>query len=385
MSDINKLEIPQASQNERMIIDVIRRSPGILRSEVTRQTNLTQQSVHRILKGLLKKDVILLGTPMTSGRGQPSPTVTLNPKAWYSIGVSINTDTAAVILVDFCGNELATIQNSKSPTGPEKTLQWVKHIISLWLSKFKIPRAQIVGVGFAIMGYFIEGRRILRAPVPMNQWSHINLQSKLQQELNFNVWIANNATAAAIGEALSGAGLHYSDFAYLSFNYGFGAGIVIDGHPLFGAFGNAGEIGRIYQKEEMVKRPALENLLIKLASHDIHLSSISALHENFNPSWPGITQWVEETTPYLVRAINAFRATIDPQAIVIGGRIPHSLARLLLKSILQQGIFQEGDKSPKPDIFISEIEGEPILSGAALLPLRACFFHIENEYHATIK
>lgn len=381
MSDIKELVIPQASPNERMIIDVIRRSPGILRSAITRKTNLTQQSVHRILEGLLKRDVILLGTPTTSGRGQPSPTVMLNPNAWFSIGISINTDTTAVALVDFCGNILTTAENHKPPTEPIETLQWIERLISQWLLKFQIARTQIVGVGFAIMGYFIKERQIIRTPGTMSQWSHINLHTQLQKSLNFNVWIANNATAAAIGESLSGAGLQYTNFAYLSFNYGFGAGIVINGHPLFGAFGNAGEIGRIYQKEEMSKRPALENLLIQLASHGIHLSSISALHDNFNPAWPGVTQWVAETTPYLVRAINAFRATVDPQAIVIGGRIPRSLAKLLLRSVQRQGIFQENDQSSKPDIFISKIEGEPILSGAALLPLRACFFHTETEFY----
>ena len=41
---------PLASENERLILDIVRRHEPIARAAITAHTNLTQQSVHRLWK-----------------------------------------------------------------------------------------------------------------------------------------------------------------------------------------------------------------------------------------------------------------------------------------------------------------------------------------------
>ena len=44
--------LPDLSQTERLILDTVRRMPGITRSALTAYTEVTQQSVHRMVDAL---------------------------------------------------------------------------------------------------------------------------------------------------------------------------------------------------------------------------------------------------------------------------------------------------------------------------------------------
>jgi predicted NBD/HSP70 family sugar kinase len=366
--------IPHISANERMILDIIRRSDGIARSAITAETNLTQQSVHRILDGLVEKEYLYLGEAVVHGRGKPSPEVHLNPQTVYSIGVSLNTDSMLVTLIDFCGRTLIHDHIPFSPVRRNQTLDWLKITIANWLTQYPHLKNRIIGVGFGITGYFMQQPGFIRTPPLLPDWRNINLIQLLEELLGLPIWLMNNATTGAIGETLRGVGLKYQNFAYLSFNFGFGAGVVINGEPFFGAFGNAGEIGRIYTADEMPRRPALGELLKLLQKHGTDIHSIPELRDNFNPDWDGVADWVEQVTPYLIRAINAFRSVIDPDAIVLGGELPKSLGDLLLQSLHQHKLSPPSDISAKPEILISELAGHSSVLGAALLPLRDVFF-----------
>ncbi len=61
---------------------------------------------------------------------------------------------------------------------------------------------------------------------------------------------------------------------------------------------------------------------IKLNEQGIEVASVAQLKDCFDPTWPGVQDWVKQTTPHLLRAINATRSIIDPDAIGMGGLIP---------------------------------------------------------------
>ncbi|WP_073604651.1 ROK family transcriptional regulator [Vibrio aerogenes] len=362
------------SANERMLLNIVRCAPGIARSAIAAKTNLTQQSVHRLLEGLIQSDFIVLGELVSQGRGKPSPGICLNPDACFSVGVSLNTDTIQIMLLDFCGTPLTKTSAPFPPADRTQTLNWLKDQLAQWREIYPRIQGKIVGIGLSVPGYFTGKKGFMKPSPPLSDWQETDLLQELETILNYPAWILNNATTGAIGESLFGAGLRHDTFGYLSFNYGFGAGIVIHGEPFFGTFGNAGEIGRIYTREEMPMRPALNELIKRLAQHDIMIHSLSELRQHFSPGWPGVASWVEDVTPYLFRAINTLRGVIDPGAIVLGGELPPALGELLLASVERHDTTRQHDISVRPEIFVSEISNDPCLFGAALFPLRDTFF-----------
>ena len=85
----------------------------------------------------------------------------------------------------------------------------------------------MIGAGFSVSGFKTGRAGTYVAPIPLSDWSNRDLGREIMAALGLPVCLENNATAGAIGEAMVGVGLEHDTFAYLSFNYGFGGGIVV--------------------------------------------------------------------------------------------------------------------------------------------------------------
>ncbi|KTC20614.1 NagC family transcriptional regulator [Pseudomonas marginalis ICMP 9505] len=360
------------SLNERKILDILRRSGGITRAAVSAEMDLAQQSVHRIIEDLISRGFIRTGQAVKNGRGQPSLRLELANEAVYVLGISINTDSAVVCIADFACNVLEEVTLRTPPLSLNSTLEALGKVIDRMLLRNGLSRDHLLGVGVAIAGYFIDEGRV-NAPEPLQDWSLIDLRPLLEQALDMPVWLKNNATTGAIGESLIGVGAWASNFVYLSFNYGFGTGIVIDGKPYFGSNGNAGEV-MLYTHDEVERRPALRYLMDALHKQAIQIDSIEDLRNRFDINWPGVDEWVEHVRPGLDRLINTLTGLFDPQAIVFGGQVPAELGRRLIDNVSFWGSPRYGTPAPRPKLLLTESNGDAAAIGAALIPLKERFF-----------
>ena len=363
------------SGNERMVLEIVRRaSAGVMRSAVAPQTNLTQPSVHRIVDTLLEAGLLKLGDAVAHGRGKPSPVLQLNGEAGYTIGISVNTDCVSFGICDFACNIVHEEVLEGRPDSRRDTLFLLKQRIRDAMIGRGIESSRLIGLGFSMAGFFVDRERRFNAPEPLRDWSLVDIRVELETLFDLPVLVENNGTTGAIGESAVGAGRRFPTFGYLSFNYGFGGGIVLDGRPLFGAFGNAGEISRVFTVEEGPSRPALGELLKRLNARGVEIANIRELRQRFDPSWPGVEEWIEEVTPALNRAIDMLRGVIDPEAIVFGGELPHALGERLLQVPPSKSSARYGVEAPFPKRLVSEIAGDPAIIGAALIPLMERYF-----------
>ena len=363
------------SGNERMVLEIVRRaSAGVMRSAVAPQTNLTQPSVHRIVDTLLEAGLLKLGDAVAHGRGKPSPVLQLNGEAGYTIGISVNTDCVSFGICDFACNIVHEEVVEGRPDSRRDTLFLLKQRIRDAMIGRGIEFSRLIGLGFSMAGFFVDRERRFNAPEPLRDWSLVDIRGELETLFDLPVLVENNGTTGAIGESAVGAGRRFPTFGYLSFNYGFGGGIVLDGRPLFGAFGNAGEISRVFTVEEGPSRPALGELLKRLNARGVEIANIRELRQRFDPSWPGLEEWIEEVTPALNRAIDMLRGVIDPEAIVFGGELPHALGERLLQVPPSKSSARYGVEAPFPKRLVSEIAGDPAIIGAALIPLMERYF-----------
>ena len=89
----------------------------------------------------------------------------------------------------------------------------------------------------------------------------------------------NTANTSALCEVMFGLGRRNRKLAYLSFNDGFGAGIVSEGDLLRDGYGNAGEIGMLFTPDDAPVRPVLGLLLAypRRAGHDLRTTGPACL------------------------------------------------------------------------------------------------------------
>jgi predicted NBD/HSP70 family sugar kinase len=64
----------------------------------------------------------------------------------------------------------------------------------------------------------------------------------------------------------------------------------------------------------------------------------------------------------------------DPEAIVFGGQLPAQLGRMLIERARFWEKHRYGVAPPRPKLVLGEANGNAAVIGAALVPLKECFF-----------
>ncbi|WP_112321721.1 ROK family transcriptional regulator [Oceanibium sediminis] len=362
------------SANERTVLQLVRRQPGIQRSALTARMDLTQQSIHRIVDGLTTRGLLCLGDPQPrTGRGQPSPTLYLNPDYAVCAGIAIDTDAITLSLLSFDGKVLSSDQLPNPGGAVDAALALISDRLEQRLGALSHGRDRLFGIGMAIPG-FLEGGTTYNTPLPLIEWSRLELGPYLSAKLGCPVWTGNISNAAAVCETMLGLGRHLGSFAYLSFDFGFGGAVVLDGELWRGAHGNAGELSAMFDVDEMGTRPALEYLLTRLTANGVAVTSVRDLRERFDPAWPGVEDWIEATMPTLNRTVNSIYAILDPDAIVFGGHIPKRLAEDLISRVTLVRKPRHGRLMKTPRLLASDLNLDAPGVGAAVMPFKAVFF-----------
>lgn len=361
------------SPNERAVLSEVWTAGGLTRSALGPRLDLTQQSIHRIVAQLEQRGMLVLGDlEPPAYKGKPSPRLSLNPRHACVAGISLNTDSAGVVLMDFAG-AFETRTLSIDRMSMEAVLVRIEEEIASLMASRGFVRADLFGIGFAISGFLMEGTRY-NPPEPLAEWSRHQLGPLLSARFGLPVWTENAANTGALAERMLGVGRRVRDFTYLSYNYGFGGGIIMNGELVRGGFGNAGELSGMFPETEEKDRPALRSLLEMLNANGVDVRTIQDLSRRFDMAWPGVEAWLDRVTPQHNRVINVLNAVVDPEVVVFGGQIPRPLAQALIDRTVSYARPRHGARRRAPELVISEIVGETAAIGAASLALKAGFF-----------
>lgn len=178
----------------------------------------------------------------------------------------------------------------------------------------------------------------------------------------------------APAEVLTGAGHRFSTFGYIFFAMGLGGAVVIDKQVFPGAYGNAGEYAGIWPADVQDERPTMEQLRKRMALHGVEYPDIQAMITGFDVNAPGVEAWIERALPRLNQMVSAIAAVIDPETIVLGGRIPKALAECLVERMTIFTVPRRESVKPSPRIVVGAVTGDAAAAGAAAIPLKARFF-----------
>lgn len=371
--EVEQLDGDSFHRSERLVLRQVQRG-GATQQLISRRTGMPQQTVSRIVGGLIERGLIEAGERISGGRrGQPSVSLKLVPDYAYTIGVSIMLDAVAVALLDFSGNKLAQALIPMTVMTHDEVVAVVRTVGERFCKEHLARGKRLTGIGVGISGFFIDDEGTINTPHMLDEWALIDLRSLLADDFGLPVWIENDGSAAAIGEAMMGVGRWSDSFIYLYIATGLGGGVVLNGELARGRYGNAGELAEILPPN-IYPHPNLELLRQSIARHGQMFASVSDMLAAFDPDWPGIDEWLVQIRDSLSLIVSAGAALLDPDVIVIGGRIPKSLAERLVSGITIYRQARRGTPRPIPKIVSAEAKGEPAAIGAAALPFKNIFF-----------
>lgn len=362
------------SANERQVLQMVRLGNEVTRAEITQATALTAQSISRIVDSLVTQGLLTLGERVIQGRGQPSVRLQLSQDAAHSIGLSIMTDAISGAVMNLAGEVVATGCQNLLAFDRASILGSCRALYDHLLESAGLGSRDLAGVGVGVTGYFTGRNRQVNPPDPLQALAMVDLDQVLADTLDRPTWVDNDGNVAAMGEALNGVGRRHATFAYLFFAMGFGGAIVINGSLYPGVFGNAGEFAGVLPSGDHDKRPTLELLRKLMARHGRQYTDIYQMIRVFDPAAPGIEEWFALAVPRLTAVVSAISAVLDPEAIVLGGRLPRLLADRLVKNIGFYSVPRRGVGKPFPALLVTEVDGDAAAIGAAAIPLKARFF-----------
>lgn len=167
----------------------------------------------------------------------------MKTKTKYAIGVDIGGTNIKIGIVTSTGKILKKITfRTEADKGP-KTI--IRKIISAIEELTTGSKYKINGIGIGCPGVVIPGKGIVENPPNLPGWKKVNLKKIISKEFKKNVFVDNDANAAAIGELTFGNGKNYKSFIMVTLGTGVGGGIIINKKIYHGDFGAAGEIGHI--------------------------------------------------------------------------------------------------------------------------------------------
>ncbi|MDQ7815684.1 MAG: ROK family protein [Melioribacteraceae bacterium] len=165
------------------------------------------------------------------------------PKKKYAIGVDLGGTSIKIGLVDEKGKIAEKVSiDSLANDGPKAVVSQIKKGIKQLLKK---DGHKILGIGVGSPGTIRIKKGTVEDPPNFPGWGKIHLGNLIKKEFKVEVFVENDANAAAIGELIYGAGRKYENFIMITLGTGVGGGIIINKKIYRGEVGGAGELGHV--------------------------------------------------------------------------------------------------------------------------------------------
>ena len=159
-----------------------------------------------------------------------------------AIGIDIGGTSIKGAAVDSNGYvyDVFTMPFVKGEPG-EITVRKLAELVKKYISDNGLD-GKIVGIGVGVPGTLDVLRGVVNYSNNLG-WNELDLARIMQETLPYSVRLINDANAAALGEAMFGAGKEYETVIMLTLGTGVGGGIIVNGKLLEGNQCKGGELG----------------------------------------------------------------------------------------------------------------------------------------------
>lgn len=361
------------AHNQRVVLHTIRVHGPLTKADIARRTGLTHPTVTTIANRLLASGLLDTAGQRRGGRGQPATRLAINPRGAHAIGLNIDRDHITMVLVDFGGSVRAQVTQEIAFAMPAQVEAFYRREIDRLIQGAGVAPGAISGIGVARPDDLGEGS-LRGQPARYGQWSTTRIDDLLDGALDVPVFVENDAAAAAIGEMQFGRGQRHGTFFYILVTYALGGGLVVHGMYDRGADGRSGEIGYLMvddgagERTQLQSTVSLAGLSQRMAAAGLADGGLRALDLADAPRMRVIEDWIDVSARAFVEPLIAINCLINPEAILIGGRLPIAILDRLVHRTNQR-LRMLGRNAPVlAPVQAAALAEDAAAVGAALLP-----------------
>lgn len=235
-----------SAETRSAILDLIRSSGTVSRTELAAKSGLTEATISKIVKTLLDEQLVVEAGFADSTGGKRPILLSLNTSARHAIGVLLDARTIIYVVADMSGSAVhhMTVEGYGT-TAPPLVIKRIAADIQRLMKRAKLAPADVLGIGVAAAGRLDASGGVLRRSRDTTDWEDFAIDAALHDATGMRVILENDGNSAALGEFWSSRLSAAQDFAVVYMAGGIGCGIVIDGALYRGASGNVGELGHM--------------------------------------------------------------------------------------------------------------------------------------------
>jgi glucokinase-like ROK family protein len=375
------------SVNRSAILNLIRQSPPITRTQISRKLKISLPTVMRIVDSLKDEDLVVYRGTVNSGGGRPASLLEFNGKAYAVVGIDLGGSKMYGAVSDLSGNIQQEITIPINHANSEDSLELLFDLIQKLLDSPRKEGQRVRGIGIGLPGVTLSHEGVVTW-VPSLGWRDLPIRDILTERFGYKVFIENDVNLITLGEYNFGVGKSAENLVCIAVGTGVGAGIIMNQSLYCGYNRASGEIGYFLPNVQALgkcydKFGALENLasgsgIARRAQEyflDHHMSIppegisaedvFSAAREGF--SWA--KEITNETIDLLSFTIANISALLNPEMIILSGGVFRS-ADMLIEPIRQRIL---GTVPFIPKIEASNLGSRAAVLGAIILVLNGTF------------
>ncbi len=319
----------------------------------------------------------------------------------YVLGVEISNGgmRQSVALADLQGQVVQHLRRrSAQPPDGQGATEILLEMIGEVCSPERLQGQKVLRCGVAVGAPVDAHRGVVRTMYRAEGWDQLPLKDIIEQQCGVATILDNDANAAALGEAMFGAGAGERNLVYVGLGRGIGAGIVLNGLIYHGDRTMAGEIGHTIVKEDgplcscgrrghleaiasaqsivrtmigvSVEYPQTEEAIRRITGGRAEAMTVDQVFRIAAEGDPIAQGVVDEALRYLAMSLANLVNLLDPGVIILGGAV--ALAGDLLFGPLRQMVPPLCLRASTDPVRIvpSALGSEAALKGAVALALQ---------------
>ncbi|MDT4978329.1 MAG: hypothetical protein QOG07_208 [Pseudonocardiales bacterium] len=320
--------------NLALLLGQVHRDGELTRAELTQRLDLNRSTIGSLVADLTELGLLEEWVPSGGDRaGRPSHVVGPRQDGPYAIAVDIDVTHLTIAAVGIGGHVLSRHTLPMDPT-PSPAELVAKHIVAAAanVGVEVDERAWPIGIGISVPGT-VDWHSGTVEFAPNLTWRHEEFGAMVAALAppGLRVVVGNDADLAVIAEHVRGGGRGSDDVVYLIGRIGVGAGIIVNGTPLRGHDGYAGEVGHNVVdasgpqchcgKRGCVETYVGENALLELAgrTEPVTAGSIAAVFADAAAGDERASAAVRAVAAALGRTIASLVNVLNPERVLLGG------------------------------------------------------------------